>query len=117
MKRLSASVLTFLVLGGLICLGQEYTCKKEEKSCTPPHSVTLKWNASPSKVEGYNVYRKKISDANPYLRINRSLVRSTTYEDKEVEAGASYYYVVSAVDACGTESSFSNKSYAKIPSP
>ena len=81
----------------------------------PPHSVDLSWNASQSAgVVGYNVYR---GTDGPYSRINVGLEASTTYTDATVSAGTTYYYVVSAVDSQGLESSYSNDAKAEIPTP
>jgi hypothetical protein len=81
-----------------------------------PHSVTLSWNASTSTVAGYNVYRGSQSGG-PYTLLNAALISGTTYTDKNVQAGATYFYVVTAVDSSGLESAFSNETTAIIPSP
>jgi fibronectin type 3 domain-containing protein len=80
------------------------------------HSVSLAWNAGPSTVAGYNVYRGSQSGG-PYTRINTSLDAATSYTDTNVQAGTTNFYVVTAVDASGKESAFSNQSAATIPSP
>lgn len=79
-----------------------------------PHSVTLTWKASPSHVPGYNVYRKSKSETN-YRKINSSLVQSLKYIDHTVESGATYHYVVRAVDAEGHESVDSHEFTVVIP--
>jgi hypothetical protein len=79
----------------------------------PQHSVGLSWNASQSPgVVGYNVYRKSTDH---YSRINSSLEANTTFEDQLVDAGATYYYVVTAVDGNGTESDHSESIKVVIP--
>ena len=86
---------------------------------TPPpqHSVALTWNASTSpNVVGYNVYRGTVSGG-PYTQINSALDLTTSYTDSTVQAGQTYYYVVTAVDSAGGESSYSNETKAVIPSP
>jgi hypothetical protein len=88
-------------------------------SGTPPpqHSVTLNWNASTSaNVVGYNVYRGGQSGG-PYSKINSALDPSTTDTDTNVQGGQTYYYVVTAVDASGLESGYSNQVQAIIPVP
>lgn len=81
------------------------------------HSVDLLWNASTSPdVVGYNIYRGGISGG-PYSAINTVLDASVTYTDSFVNAGQSYYYVVTAVDGSGLESGYSNEAKAVIPSP
>jgi len=69
-----------------------------------PHTVTLTWKASPSHVSGYNVYRKSKSETD-YRKINSSSRPRAQYIDTSVERGATYHYVVRAVDAEGHEAS------------
>lgn len=80
------------------------------------HSVSLSWNASASAVVGYNIYRASQSGG-PYIQVNTSLQPSTTYSDNNVQSGATYFYVVTAVDGSSQESGFSNESQAVIPTP
>jgi len=82
----------------------------------PQHSVSLSWAASTSTVAGYNVYRGT-QTGGPYALINGSPDASTTYTDTSVQAGQTYYYVVTAVDSSGTESVYSNQAQALIPTP
>lgn len=81
-----------------------------------PHSVSLSWIASTSTVVGYNVYRSTVSGG-PYTLITGSPVAATTFTDTTVQAGMTYYYVVTSVDSKGNESSYSNESSATIPTP
>lgn len=80
------------------------------------HYVDLTWTASTSQgVTGYNVYRATDSGG-PYSEITTSPVSGTSYTDNDVAAGATYYYVATAV--AGTEeSSYSNQATAVVPSP
>jgi fibronectin type 3 domain-containing protein len=82
------------------------------------HSVVLTWDASTSTdVIGYNVYRSGVSGG-PYARLNGSIpVLALTYTDTTVQAGLTYYYVVTAVDPEGTESAYSNEASALVPYP
>jgi hypothetical protein len=82
----------------------------------PQHSVSLGWTASTSTVAGYNVYRGTQSGG-PYAVLNGSPDASTSYTDTSVQAGQTYYYVVTAVDNAGVESVFSNQAQAVIPTP
>jgi Abnormal spindle-like microcephaly-assoc'd, ASPM-SPD-2-Hydin len=80
------------------------------------HSVDLSWSASSSSsVQGYNVYRAGVSGG-PYAAVV-SASSGTTFVDGSVQSGQTYYYVVTAVDASGTESAYSNQVQAVIPSP
>ena len=78
------------------------------------HTVALSWNASPSNVTGYNVYRSTTSGAG-YLRITASPLTSLTYVDDTVLSATTYFYVTTAVDENGIESSNSNEAQAIIP--
>ena len=88
------------------------------KTSTPaagkPHSATVAWNASTSKVSGYHVYRAADPEAQPGL-LAVTPADVTRYMDKNVEAGRTYYYSVKAVGLDGTESAFSEKISATIP--
>ncbi len=79
------------------------------------HSVDLSWSET-STVVGYNLYRGSQSGG-PYTKINLALDASTTYTDSSVQAGQIYYYVTTAVDSSGAESSYSNQIQASVPSP
>ncbi len=79
-----------------------------------PHWVALSWTASVSQVAGYNVYRSNTSNG-PYVKLNSSLVSSTTYSDQAVQSGSTYYYETTAVDSYGKESAYSNQAVATVP--
>jgi len=64
---------------------------------------------------GYNVYRGS-KHGGPYTKINPELEPGTVYTDHTVAGGATYYYVVTSVDA-EAESVYSNEIKAAIPSP
>jgi Carboxypeptidase regulatory-like domain len=79
------------------------------------HTVSLLWTASTTTtVTGYNVYRST-TNGSSYVKINSSLVTSLTYADSTVLNGTTYYYVTTAVDSTGAESSYSNQATAVIP--
>jgi fibronectin type 3 domain-containing protein len=78
------------------------------------HTVALTWNASTSTVSAYNVYRSTVSGTG-YARINSSAVAVLSYTDASVSNGTTYYYVTTAVDSTGAESTFSNEVTAVIP--
>ena len=78
------------------------------------HSVELTWGASSSSVSGYNVYRGTVSGG-AYTKINSSLIAQLSYTDANVQNGSTYYYVTTAVDSTGSESTYSNQVSASIP--
>ena len=84
---------------------------------SPQHSVSLSWSASTStNVVGYNVYTGTTSGG-PYTRINSVLTSSPSYTDNSVQGGHTYYYVTTAVDSLGVESTYSNQVQAVVPYP
>jgi hypothetical protein len=80
------------------------------------HSASLTWTASTSSVVGYNVYRSTTSGG-PYTLITGSPVAGTSFTDTSVQAGVTYFYVVTSVDANGGESVNSNEASSTIPTP
>ena len=84
---------------------------------TIQHNVDLSWNASTSTtISGYNVYRGTVSGG-PYSRINSALDSALSYIDSTVQSGQTYYYVTTAIDSSGVESSYSSQVQALIPFP
>jgi Abnormal spindle-like microcephaly-assoc'd, ASPM-SPD-2-Hydin len=83
---------------------------------SPLHSVDLSWSPSTSAVVGYNIYRGGTSGGS-YAKINSALNTTTAYTDTTVQAGLTYYYVTTAVDASGVESVYSNQAQAVVPTP
>jgi hypothetical protein len=81
------------------------------------HAAVLDWTASTTTtVTGYNVYRGPISGG-PYTKLTVSPVGAETFTDSSVQAGQTYFYVVTAVDASGMESIFSGEVSATVPTP
>jgi fibronectin type 3 domain-containing protein len=78
------------------------------------HSVALTLKAGTSTVSGYNVYRSTVSGTG-YIKLNSSLVSGLTYTDSSVQNGTTYFYVATAVDSGGKESTYSNEMQAVIP--
>ena len=81
----------------------------------PPveHAVSLSWQPSTSNVTGYRVYRSTNPGAS-FLPLTPS-INALSYTDSTVANGTTYYYVVTAIDADGTESPFSAEVVAVIP--
>jgi hypothetical protein len=78
------------------------------------HSVTLAWTASASTASGYNAYRSTVSGGS-YAKLNSTPTAATTFTDAVVQAGQTYYYVVTAVDSSGLESGYSAEVSATVP--
>ncbi len=62
----------------------------------------LSWPASPG-ASGYNIYRADVSHLD-YQKLNPAPLASPSYVDRELSAGASYFYVVTAIGPTGLES-------------
>ena len=70
-------------------------------------TVGLAWN-SVVDAAGYNLYRSPLSGGG-WVKVNTALLTSTEYSDQGLRNARDYYYVVTAVDAAGNESDFSNQ--------
>ena len=83
------------------------------------HDVILSWTASTTPgVVGYDVYRGTTSGGPYPTELNSTPVNGTTYTDATVQAGQTYYYVVTAVASDDvTQSADSNQVSATVPSP
>ena len=81
---------------------------------TALHSVALSWNASTSlNVVSFSLYRSTMQGAS--YGLTASAIGGLTYKDQSVQAGTTYYYVVTAVDSQDRESTRSNETRVVIP--
>src|SRR5215831_555543 len=80
-------------------------------------SIKLAWDPSAdSSVAGYNVYRSQQSGSYPSTPLNGAAVIPTTgFNDSSVQSGATYFYVVTAVNTSGVQSGYSNEIQATAP--
>jgi len=83
---------------------------------TMQHTVGLSWVPSASNVVGYNVYRGAATGG-PYTKMNGSAIVTTSFSDSTVKSGSTYYYVTTAVNSSGAESTKSNEVRTAIPTP
>jgi hypothetical protein len=81
---------------------------------TVNHSVALTWTQSTSTVIGYNTYTSAISGG-PYTKLTGTPAAATSYTDSSVQAGQTYYFVVTSVDSSNLESAYSAEVSALIP--
>ena len=81
------------------------------------HDVILSWAASTTPgVVGYDVYRGATSGGESATPLNSSPINGTTYCDATVQAGQTYYYVITAVASNDvTQSADSNQVSATVP--
>jgi fibronectin type 3 domain-containing protein len=78
--------------------------------------VALTWIPSTSAVAGYHVYRSGVSGG-PYSKLDSSVVATDSYTDPTVQAGQTYYFVVTSVTAAGVESADSTQVSVIVPTP
>jgi hypothetical protein len=102
--------------GTLSLTGDGVSSTSPPPATSTQHTVQLGWGASSSQVEGYRVYRREAT-ASSYSALNGTPIASLSYDDATVSSGATYYYVVTAVDTSGNESVYSNEATAVVPSP
>jgi hypothetical protein len=79
-----------------------------------PPEVILQWTASSSSVIGYNTYRGTVTGG-PYAKLSASPLAQTGYTDQSVQAGNTYYYVITAVGTDNSESGYSSQVEAAVP--
>lgn len=98
------------------CIGITSAPKSSAGSNQPAsHFVTLTWvPPSGDDVAAFNVYRSK-SAVGPFLRTATVAAAEHEYVDKSVEAGETYYYVLTSVSDEGTESTDSTPAIAPVP--
>ena len=101
MKRV-LSILALLLFGALLAWPQNGTS----------HSISLNWTASTTSGVTYTVYRGTVAGG-PYTKL-ASGVAAVTYADTSGAGGTKYFYVVTAVDAKGNESAYSNEANATM---
>ncbi len=60
--------------------------------------IVLKWDAGmESDLAGYNIYRKRMGEKS-WKKLNKEIVKATTFKDSSVKKGIIYYYYITAVD-------------------
>jgi hypothetical protein len=94
--------------------GDGTTVSTPPSTPTVAHSVELAWSPSASAVAGYEVFRSQVS-AGPFTKLDAGLVTADSYTDASVQAGQTYYYVVTSVSAAGVQSAESAPVSATIP--
>jgi hypothetical protein len=70
-------------------------------------TASLTWNGV-SGAASYNLYRSPVSGGG-WVKVNGAPLTSTSYTDNGLENARTYYYVVTALDAAGNESKYSNE--------
>lgn len=130
MRRLFGTVAVFgvLVLLSYLMLGCGGGTLNNNVSSTGPgpsptptpsspegHSVSISWQASASSgVTSYNVYRSPVTGG-PYARVGNAT--GTSFTDTTVQAGKTYFYVVTSLNASQVESAVSTETTVTVPTP
>jgi len=79
-------------------------------------SVTFQWDSvADSDLAGYRVYQSTSSGSLGSLVKNNIPPSTTTYQATNLASGITYYFIVTAIDASGNESSASNQISKTIP--
>ncbi len=83
---------------------------------TTSTAINLSWTGSTGTVTGYNVYRGTTAGGESTTPLNSTplAASATTYQDTTGVAGATYFYVIQAINA-NTTSPNSNEASATIP--
>ena len=79
--------------------------------------MVLSWTGS-SGIDGivaYNVYRGTTSGGESATPLNATPINGNIYVDGNVNPGATYYYVVTAIAANGEQSAASGETEATVP--
>jgi fibronectin type 3 domain-containing protein len=100
--------------GSLASLGSTNGASSAPNPPASLHSASIAWNASTSAVSGYYVYRGTQNNG-PYNKLNSAPQSALAYTDSTVQAGATYYYVTTAVNSANVESVYSNQISVTIP--
>jgi fibronectin type 3 domain-containing protein len=100
-------IITVVLLVGVIGV---FAYRHNEMVGTKPHSVNLRWEASPNAAS-YNIYRR--TETTEFAKIGSSSTAS--YVDQPVPSGAIFYYGVTTVSAGGSESTISNIVKVQVP--
>ena len=80
------------------------------------HDVIVSWSDGSSGLMGYNVYRGTTAGGEASAPVNSVPGDNINFTDQSVASGTTYYYVVRAVAASGTESAASTETAATVPS-
>lgn len=78
-------------------------------------TATLSWAAPASSVTGYRVYYGTNSRSYSQALGSGAFVATSTYVVTGLQAARTYYFAVTAIDAAGSESGFSNEASKTIP--
>jgi large repetitive protein len=108
-----AKIVLVLLLCSSLTMGWPHKAKGKKLGAALP-SVTLACTGS-TGATGYNAYRSSLTIGGSYVKMNATPAPTCAYTDVSVVAGATYYYVMTAVNASG-ESVYSNQVAAVIPS-
>jgi hypothetical protein len=97
--------------------GTSVPIPKDLAASAAADSINLNWTkSSGANVAQYRVYRSEKLNTG-YSPLGTVAADTTTYPDKNVSKGITYYYVVTALTAAGAESANSNSASSIIDTP
>jgi hypothetical protein len=115
------ALIALSVLFSVGCVGTTRPAGLAGNSPTSPsgtspagHSVRLAWSPATSEITAYNVYRSE-SISGPFAKLQTVLAPNDQFVDVNIEAGGTYYYVVTSVGTNGMESADSIPAIAQVP--
>src|SRR5215469_5978458 len=110
------SVCAFTLFAITLACSLECGAGHNSQTASKQHTVSLSWNPSATSNVQYNVYRGT-QHLGPYpVKVNPAPLSSTSFTDLTVQNGATYYYVITAVDQHSVESDYSNEVQVIVPS-
>jgi fibronectin type 3 domain-containing protein len=87
----------------------------QEQTAIGTGAVTLSWDAPADPVTGYRVYYGTRSRNYNQAFGDGEFVATNTHVVTGLQSGRTYYFAVTATDASGAQSDFSNEASAAIP--
>jgi hypothetical protein len=95
--------------------GQEQSAREAAPICAPGSTssvagtVALQWDAPPRQTQGYRVYWGTSSHAYAQALGSGDYSATTSYTVSGLQSGQTYFFAVTAVNAAGAESAYSNE--------
>ena len=116
MKAFGVAVVCATLLIAALPACANTTTSDHSKHRTKHHWIHLTWQPGMggTAVVGYYVYRSNPGNKH-FQKLNAAPVHKAEYDDRKVQSGRTYLYLVKAVDAKGKQSGPSNEITLKVP--
>jgi fibronectin type 3 domain-containing protein len=79
------------------------------------HTAVLSWEAPPGTVQGYRVYCGTSSGAYAQALGSGAYTATTSFVVTGLPSGQTYFFAVTAIDASGLDSGYSNEASKTFP--